>query len=530
MVVSSGCSYFPVNPHDQIMSKIPKKSADHPAKHPVRQNQSAAEALRISELRYRRLFESAQDGILILDAETGAVDDVNPYMIQMLGYTKETFLNRKIWELGFFRDIVANQENFVELQQNEYIRYADKPLETASGDRIEVEFVSNVYLVAGRKVIQCNIRDITARKRAEARQHASEKSFRDLADAMPQLIWITGTDGLHRYFNQKWVDFTGRSLAENNGSGWDAPFDPEDRVRLQHAWLQAVRDGAPYSLEVRLRRADGVRRWCLIRGVPQYDPAGQIFQWVGTGTDIEEIKQAELLVKQSEAALRISLHEVEFLLKDVHHRVKNNLQVISSMMRLEVGRTKEPDVQIALTEMQGRIRAMALLHELLYRTGNFSSVNLASYLMEVAAKLFRSQNAYPGTVRLVEELTPVEVSIDQGIVCGLFMNELLTNSLKHAFPGGRVGKVLISLQPVPGSNSTQWRLAVSDNGIGLPAELEIEKSDSLGLKLVSDLARQLQGRFEIGPGPGATFAVEFSVPPEHEGPDRRDPDAHPPGA
>lgn len=510
------------------MPNSPKKPAGAQGEPPVRRDPTATEALQVSELRYRRLFESAQDGILILDAETGAVVDVNPFMIRMLGYSKEMFLNRKIWDLGFFKDIVANQENFAELQQNEYIRYADKPLETANGGRIEVEFVSNVYLVAGHKVIQCNIRDITARKRAEALQRASEKSFRDLADAMPQLIWITGTDGLHRYFNQKWVDFTGRTLAESNGSGWDAPFDPEDQVRLQQAWLQAVRDGAPYSLEVRLRRADGVRRWCLIRGVPQYGPAGKIFQWIGSGTDIEEIKQAELLVKQSEAALRVSLHEVEFLLKDVHHRVKNNLQVISSMMRLEVGRTREPDVQIALTEMQGRIRAMAVLHELLYRSGNFSSVNLAEYLAEVAGKLFRSQNACPGTIRLVEELTPVEVSIDQGILCGLFMNELVTNSLKHGFPGGRSGRVLIRLQPVPGT--AQWRLEISDNGIGLPAGLEVEKLDSLGLKLVSDLVKQLDGRLAIGPGPGASFSVDFTVAVESDGAHGHAPPAQPPAA
>ena len=233
-------------------------------------------------------------------------------------------------------------------------------------------------------------------------------------------------------------------------------------------------------------------------------------------------------MKQSESALRISLHEVEFLLKDVHHRVKNNLQVISSMMRLESSRTNEPDVQSALTQMQGRIRAMALLHETLYRTGNFSSVNLASYLAEVAVKLFRSQNARPGAVQLAEDLTPLEVSIDQGIMCGLFMNELVTNSLKHGFPGGRTGKVLISLLPVPGT--TQWRLGVSDDGVGLPAGLEISKLESLGLKLVSDLAQQLQGRLEIGTGPGASFSVVFSEKLENDGAKGRGQSANPLGA
>ncbi len=128
---------------------------------------AAAEALHTSEQRYRRLFESAKDGILILDAETGTVVDVNPFLIELLGFSHQDFLDKKIWELGFLKDIVANQDNFAELQRKEYLRYEDMPLETRDGRRIEVEFVSNVYLVNQRKVIQCNIRDITGRKRTK---------------------------------------------------------------------------------------------------------------------------------------------------------------------------------------------------------------------------------------------------------------------------------------------------------------------------------------------------------------------------
>jgi len=129
----------------------------------------AAETLIASELRYRRLFETAQDGILILDAETGLIVDVNPFLIEMLGFSHEVFVGKRIWELGCFKDTVANQGNFAELQQKGYVRYDDMPLETADGRQIDVEFVSNIYLVNDHKVIQCNIRDITARKRAEAK-------------------------------------------------------------------------------------------------------------------------------------------------------------------------------------------------------------------------------------------------------------------------------------------------------------------------------------------------------------------------
>ena len=141
-----------------------------------RERAETVEALRASEVRYRRLFEAARDGILIHNAETGIIVEVNPFLIEMLGYSHEVFLGKKVWELGFFKDIVANQNKFAELQQKEYVRYEGLPLETGDGRRIEVEFVSNVYLVNRQKVIQCNIRDITERKRAE------EKIKRTLAD------------------------------------------------------------------------------------------------------------------------------------------------------------------------------------------------------------------------------------------------------------------------------------------------------------------------------------------------------------
>ncbi|MCX6684720.1 MAG: PAS domain S-box protein [Methanoregula sp.] len=133
----------------------------------VTERKLSEEAQVASEIRYRRLFETAQDGILILDAETGQIVEVNPFLITMLGFSRDQFLGKKLWEIGLFKDIVANKENFEELQRKEYVRYEDMPIETADGQRIAVEFLSNVYTVNNKKVIQCNIRDITVRKKLE---------------------------------------------------------------------------------------------------------------------------------------------------------------------------------------------------------------------------------------------------------------------------------------------------------------------------------------------------------------------------
>ena len=133
----------------------------------ITEKRQTEKALAASELRYRRLFETAQDGILILDAQTGMVDDVNPFLITLLGFSREQFLGKTIWDLGFFKDVVANEEKFTELREKEYVRYEHLPLETSDGRRIEAEFVSNVYLVNGSRVIQCNVRDVTVRRKAE---------------------------------------------------------------------------------------------------------------------------------------------------------------------------------------------------------------------------------------------------------------------------------------------------------------------------------------------------------------------------
>ena len=175
----------------------------------VTDRKKAEEALQASETRYRRLFETAKDGILILDAETGMIVDVNPFLIKLLGFSHEAFCGKKLWELGFFKDVAANQANFEELRNSEYIRYEDMPLETADGRRINVEFVSNVYRVNHLKVIQCNIRDITERKRAEESreilrtlQEGVSELQRSLLSPAPlenQLKSIT--DGVVRLFN-----------------------------------------------------------------------------------------------------------------------------------------------------------------------------------------------------------------------------------------------------------------------------------------------------------------------------------------
>jgi PAS domain S-box-containing protein len=195
-------------------------------------------AMSASELRYRRLFESAKDGILILDAGTGMVVDVNPFLEKLLGFSHEQFLGKAIWELGFFKDVVANADKFAELRDKEYVRYEDLPLETSDGRRIDVEFVSNVYLVDGGRVIQCNIRDITGRKRSEDR-------FRRLVESNAQGVIFWNTSGAITGANDAFLCLMGYTREDLDGGlmNWIAMTPPEFAERDRHCLEEIAAKG-----------------------------------------------------------------------------------------------------------------------------------------------------------------------------------------------------------------------------------------------------------------------------------------------
>ncbi len=335
----------------------------------------AEEALRASETRYRRLFETAQDGILILDAETGQIVEVNPFLIAFLGFSREQFLGKKIWEIGLFKDIVANKDNFEELQRKESIRYENLPLETADGRNIAVEFVSNVYMVKDKKVIQCNIRDITERRRMS-----------------------------------------------------------------------------------------------------------------------EQIK--------------ISLAEKETLLREIHHRVKNNLQIVSSMLNMQIRKIDDPNTIEILRDSQNRVMSMALVHEHLYRGKDFAHIDLKNYINALGKGLFQTYAAENSGVRFDLFIQDIYVDINAAIPLGLISNELITNSLKYAFKAKKDGKLTITATEDPHCLT----FSVADNGVGIPEGITLENQASLGLRLVHTLTGQLHGTVTIDRTEGTKFVFTFPKP------------------
>jgi PAS domain S-box-containing protein len=252
-----------------------------------------------SEERYRRLFEAARDGILILDAETGMVLDANHFMFEMLGYSHEEFLKKYVWELGFLKNIVANKDKFLELQQKGYVRYEDLPLKNAQGGMVRVEFVSNVYQVSDTKVIQCNIRDITERKRAE-------DSLRKLSLAVeqsPSSIVITDIDGSIEYVNEAFFKTTGYSMAEVIGQNPRMLHSGKTpKASYDDMWAHLAR-GESWKGEFINRRKDGTEFTELVWVSPVRQADGRVTNYLAIKEDISELKGMSQALGEKEAYL-----------------------------------------------------------------------------------------------------------------------------------------------------------------------------------------------------------------------------------
>jgi len=211
---------------------------------------------------------------------------------------------------------------------------------------------------------------------------------------------------------------------------------------------------------------------------------------------------------EAEERLKASLHEKEALLKEIHHRVKNNLQVISSLLALQARGVGDELTKKKFYESRDRIHSMALLHESLYQSDNLALINFPEYIRQLADHLFRSYGVTAERVRLRTDLDRLFLNMDTAVPCGLIVNELVSNSLKYAFPEGRSGEVHLALHESLGRTA---RLTVADDGIGLSPEFDWTTARSLGLRLVRTLAQQLDGTLEVGKGPGTSFQLTFKL-------------------
>jgi len=522
----------------------------------ITERRQAGRELTTSEIRYRRLFEAANDGILILDPASRQIIDANPFMTELLGYPREEFLGKELWQIGLLKDEEASRAAFQELKEKGVIRYEDLPLETTTGERREVEFVSNIYQEDGHEVVQCNIRDITERKQLEDALRESEERYCTLFGSVPIAVFVCDRNAVIQHYNRRAVELWGREptcgVEKHCGS---AKLYLPDGALLPHAespMVGVLRTGIPANnVEVFIERPDGSRIAVIVNFAALKNARGEITGAVTSFMDITERKRAEeernqLLI--SEQSARAEADEAnrmkdEFL-ATVSHELRTPLTAIMGWANmLQGGALDEKTAARAIETIARNARAQNQIIDDLLDVSRIISGKLRFEagavemvpVIEAALDVVRPAAEAKG-IELRTTLNPTAglVSGDAGRLQQIVWN-LLANAIKYTPKGGRVEARLER-------EDTHVAIVVHDTGEGLSPEIlpyifdRFRQSDGattrrhgglgLGLAIVRHLVEAHGGTVRAashGEGHGATFTVTLPLlPVRDEGGGMRD--------
>lgn len=355
----------------------------------------------------------------------------------------------------------------------------------------EARFVAN-----GEDEVLILVRDVTERNRTQEALLESERKYRALFDQSADAIFLVGRDGAVLELNQSGCDLLGYGPEDfRTLFAKDALATKEEHDELMKKLME---DGSIKDFEVRLVTKQGQLLDGMITASTLRDENGTVIANHGIMRDITAQKRYE-------ARLRASLEEKEILLKEINHRVKNNLQIISSLLSLQSSNITDPLAQNYFRISQDRIKAMALIHEKLYQSEDLARIDFGDYLETLAPNLHQSYGNDTQNIELNIDAEFMLLGVDVAIPCGLIVNELISNSLKHAFPGNRSGAITVEAHTAGGTHT----LVVRDNGIGIPENLDIGSSDSLGFTILNALSGQVRGTVEVENNDGALFRITF---------------------
>lgn len=441
--------------------------------------------------------EKVLDYVFVSDRVTKA----NDALIAQYGATKETFIGTPL--SYFLGDNITHSREVIK----DFFDAGRINIESESckfdGTRIwvEADYIC-IYDTHGRIVGHFGVqRDISGRKKAEAALKESEERFRQLAENIQDSFWLISFDFSDvLYLSPAYEQIWGRTREEfyaNNCNFMDW-IHPEDKHFLLDA-LPQVLQGESTSTEYRIVWPDGTIRWACDRAFPIYDESGKIYRIAGICEDISDRKLAE-------SRLQAALREKEILVKEIHHRVKNNMQVISSLLQLQAQYIEDEATLSLFEESQSRIHSMGLIHEQLYQSENLERIDIQNYVENLVANLFQSFGFANEFIQFSINIDRIFLNIETAIPCGLIINELVSNSLKYAFSPGVKGEIKIDFHEIL---FQEFHLKIQDNGSGFPADFDVENTETLGVRLVKMLAEQLDGKITINSHPGTCYNLIF---------------------
>jgi PAS domain S-box-containing protein len=365
--------------------------------------------------------------------------------------------------------------------------------------------------IAETEVLRRALRSMCqAIKKREEKLHQSEEKYRDLVQSANSIMIRWDKNLCYTFFNEYAEWFFGYSQDEVLGKSLVGITVPETSTAGEdlEAMLEdiVVHPERYYSNENEVLKQDGTTGWMQWSNKPIYDEEGNLAEILSIGTDRTEYKKKE-------EQIAASLNEKETLLKEIHHRVKNNMQVISSLLNLQAGHVADPADFELFRESQMRVQTMALIHEQLYQSEQLSNIDFGEYIRDLVGFLSDSYNITEREITFSITTDTVHFSIEKAIPCALIINELVSNSIKHAFPDMSEGKRppqerVISIDLL--RRNGQYALKIEDNGVGLPEELDLDAVESMGFQLVATLAEQLEGNLTVRKSPSAVFELCFS--------------------
>jgi PAS domain S-box-containing protein len=454
--------------------------------------------LRQANARFSSLLEALPDVIYFKDLE-GRNLIINRAMEEMTGLKREEILSKTDSEI-FPPDLAAQclESDQKVLAEKKIFRFFEKTVNPDGQSRYFETIKAPVFDRAGNITGIVGIsRDITEKKLAEMALAEQKELLQTVLDSAEDLIFVLDRDYQILLFNKVAERFFGLSQKDLKGKSFNEIYPGEGWSGAENRFDRVIKgDVVKEDVEINYRGRNLV---LSVTEVPLHNEKGEIYAICGIARDIT--RRVEL-----EKNLESSLREKEVLLREIHHRVKNNMQVISSLLNLQAHYVNHPEFTSIIKECQNRIRSMALVHEHLYQSKNLASINFADYLNKLIIHLYNAHRVRQEKIALEFETEDLYLEIGLAIPLGLLASELISNSFKHAFPGERRGKVRVSLKPL---SSSFYQLEVSDNGVGLPNELNLKESKTFGMQLVSLLSEQIEAKIDVERSGGTKFLVTF---------------------
>ena len=462
----------------------------------IAERKKVEEALKESENRLENFYEAAFEGIVI--SEKGKIKDFNNQFTKIIGYGPDELTGLDLVKLVTEEDREMVLHN---IQSNFSKPYEIKAVHK-DGSIISVEAQGREIRHYGQPARVSVIQDITERKKAEEKLKESEERYNGLYERIRDSIYVHDFEGNIVDANPSCLDLFGYSKEEIRSVNFATLLD-EEQLPIAFKALEEINNTGTLAkpVEYQVRKKDGERIWIETIGSMIYKD-DKPYQIQGIARDTTERKKAKEQIKAS-------LKEKETLLHEIHHRVKNNMTVISSLLNLQARQTGDKTTKSILRDSQNRVQAMSMIHETLYSSDNLSSISMHIYFTKLVKAIFSSFGSIGRRVTYKIESDNIKIGVKKAAPLGLIVNELTTNILKYAFPENNSGEFSINLTA---DNENTYELTVADNGVGLPEDLDWRNLDSLGLKLVSMIAEnQLDGAIDIENEKGTKFIIKFNL-------------------